>query len=279
VEAVLEQHTEDRKDMNQPAKIAEIDQKMSLDIQRVLVADKDELFQVMQESAGEILLAALRNRSLDENHLLALLKRRGLPGEIFTILHSGRRFSESNPLKFALASHPETPSHIASTLLPQLYMFDLIKFCSMPGITPDQRLCAERIIIQRLPTQPLGNKLTLARRGSGAIAEALLREGLPPVVDACLDNPRLKEGAVHQFIVSAASNAETISMIARSGRWKDRPDIRMAILKNPRTPAIWFTLFLPALPTDMLRELLLAPRLTDAQKELVRQDLSSRRRC
>ena len=150
--------------MNQPAKIAEIDQKMSHDLQRVLAADKDELFQVMQESGGEVLMAALRNRSLDENHLLALLKRRGLPEEIFTTLHSGRRFSESNPLKFALASHPETPSHITSSLLPQLYIFDLIKLCSLPGITPDQRLCAERIIIQRLPTQPLGNKLTLARR-------------------------------------------------------------------------------------------------------------------
>lgn len=262
--------------MNQPAKIAEIDQKMSHDLQRVLVADKDELFQVMRESGGEVLLAALRNRSLDENHLLALLKRRGLPEEIFTTLHGGRRFSESNPLKFALASHPETPSHIASSLLPQLNIFDLIKLCSLPGITPDQRMCAERIIIQRLPTQPLGNKLTMARRGSAAIAETLLREGLPPVVDACLDNPHLKEGAVHQFIVSAASNAETISMVARSGRWKGKPNIRLAILKSPRTPAIWFTLFLPGLPAGTLRELLLVPRLTGAQKELVRQALRSR---
>ena len=202
--------------MNQPAKIAEIDQKMSHDIQRVLVADKDELFQVMQESGGEVLLAALRNRSLDENHLLALLKRRGLPEEIFTTLHSGRRFSESNPLKFALASHPETPSHIASSLLPQLYIFDLIKLCSMPGITPDQRLYAERIIIQRLPTQPLGNKLTLARRGSATIVEALLREGLPPVVDACLDNPHLKEGG--------GSPVHRLRGVKRRNHLHDRPE-------------------------------------------------------
>jgi hypothetical protein len=95
-------------------------------------------------------------------------------------------------------------------------------------------------------------------------------------VDACLDNPYLKEGAVHQFIASAASNAETISMIARSGRWKGKPNIRLAILKSPRTPAIWYTLFLPGLPAGTLRELLLVPRLTGAQKELVRQTLSKR---
>ncbi|MDR3579509.1 MAG: hypothetical protein P4L44_06080 [Oryzomonas sp.] len=83
--------------------------------------------------------------------------------------------------------------------------------------------------------------------------------------------PYLKEGAVHQFIVSAASNAESISMIARSSRWKGKPNIRLAIRKNPRTPAIWFTLFL-----GTLRELLSVPRLTGTQKELVRQALSSR---
>jgi len=262
--------------MSQPAKIAEIDQNLSHDLHQVLTADKDELFQVMGEAGGEILLAALRNRSLDENHLLALLKRRGLPEEVFTALQGGRRFSESYPLKFALAAHPDTPSHIAGGLLPQLYIFDLVKLCSLPGVPPDQRLCTERTIIQRLPTQPLGNKLTLARRGTAMIAEALLREGLPPVVEACLDNPHLKEGAVHQFITSAASNAETISMIARSGRWKNKPNIRLAILKNPRTPAVWFTLFLPGLPPATLRELLSAPRLTGAQKDLVRQALNGR---
>lgn len=262
--------------MDQSAKIAEIDQKLSHDLQRVLTADKDELFQVMQEADGQVLLAALRNRALDESHLLALLKRRGLPEEVFTVLHNGKRFSESYPLRFALAGHPDTPSHIAAGLLPQLYIFDLIKLCSVPGVPPDQRLCAERVIIQRLPAQPLGNKLTLARRGTATIVEALLREGLPSVVDACLDNPHLKEGAVHQFIVSAASNAETISMIARSGRWKSKPNIRLAILKNPRTPAVWFTLLLPALPPATLRELLSVPRLTGAQKDLVRQALSSR---
>ncbi|KAB0667306.1 hypothetical protein F6V25_00990 [Oryzomonas japonica] len=262
--------------MNQSANFADSDQKLSHDLQRVLLADKDELFEIMQESDGEVLLAALRNRSLDENHLLALLKRRGLPGELFTALYNGRRFGDSYPLRFALASHPDTPVHIAGNLLPQLNIFDLIKLCFIPAVPPDQRLCAERIIIQRLPAQPLGNKLTLARRGTATIVEALLREGLPPVVEACLDNPHLKEGAVHQFITSAASHAETISMIARNGRWKNKPNIRLALLKNPRTPVIWFTLLLPGLPPGTLRELLSVPRLTGAQKELVRQALSSR---
>ena len=254
--------------MDDSAKIAVIDQNLSQQLQRALTANKDELFQVMQEFSGEALLASLRNAALDEHHLLALLKRRGLPEELFIALYAGKRLCETHSVKFALVCHSETPAHIVATLLPQLTIFELLKICIIPGMPPDHRLSAERSIIQRLPMQPLGNKLTLARRGTAAL---LLREGLPLVVEACLDNPHLKEGALHQFIASPKSTAETISMVARNGRWKGRPNIRLAILKNPRTPAIWFTMFLPGLPPSTLRELLSSSRLTFAQKELVRQ--------
>jgi hypothetical protein len=262
--------------MDNAAKIAMMDQNLSQELRQALIADKDELFQVVQERSGEVLLAALRNPSLDENHLLALLKRRGLPEDVFTSIYGSKRLLESYAVKFAMVCQPDIPAHIAATLLPQLYIFDLLKICIMPGISPDQRLAAERCIIQRISTQPLGNKLTLARRGTSAVVEALLREGLPQVVEACLDNPHLKEGSVHQYLASSTSSAESISMIARSGRWKGRPNIRLAILKNPRTPAIWFTLFLPGLPQSTLRELLSSPRLTFAQKDLVRQAGQSR---
>jgi hypothetical protein len=163
------------------------------------------------------------------------------------------------------------------TLLPHLSIFDLIKICQILSVSPDLRMAAERTIIQRLPAQPLGNKLTLARRGTAAVVDALLKEGTPPLVEACLENPHLKEGSVHQFITSATSTAETISIVGRSSRWKGRPNIRLAILKNPRTPAIWFTMFLPGLPQNTVRDLLSVPRLTSAQKDLVRQALGNRR--
>ena len=262
--------------MEDSAKIAGIDQNLSLRLQHALTAGKEELFQILQGQPAEVLLAALRNPALDEHHLLVLLKQRGLPDDIFSALYASKRLIEGGPIKFALVSHPETPSHIAATLLTQLNIFDLVKICQIPGISPDLRMAAERCIIQRLPSQPLGNKLTLARRGTSAVVESLLREGVPPLVEACLDNPHLKEGSVHQFITAYTSTAETISMVARSGRWKGRPNIRLAILKNPRTPAIWFTMFLPGLPQSTIRELLSVPRLTFAQKELVRQALGRR---
>jgi hypothetical protein len=111
----------------------------------------------------------------------------------------------------------------------------------------------------------------MARRGTAAIVDALLREGTHNVVEACLDNPHLKEGSLYQFLTSSRATAENVSLVARSSRWKTRPNIRLAILKNPRTPLIWFTLFLPELPTATKRDLLASPRLTSAQKELIRK--------
>jgi hypothetical protein len=259
------------------AKIADDDQNLSLRLRHTLTADKDELFSMLQGQTVEVLLAAVRNPAFDEHHLLALMKQRGLPQEVFTMVYANKRLNESNQAKLALIINPETPSHIAAMLLLQLSIFELLKICLMPSITPDQRLSAERVIIQRIPIQPLGNKITLARRGTASIVESLLREGVPQLVEACLDNPHLKEGSLHQFITASSSTAETISMVARSGRWKGRPNIRLAILKNPRTPTIWFTIFLPGLPKSTVKELLSVPRLTYAQKELVRQALGDRR--
>ena len=262
--------------MEDSAKIAGNDQNLSLRRHHAGVADKDELFLAVQGAPAESLLAAIRNPAFDERHLLLLLKQRVVPEEVFNAIYANKQLIESHPVKFALVSHPALPSHIASTLLPQLNIFELLKICLMPGIAPDHRLLAERVIIQRIPTQPLGNKMTLARRGTSAMVESLLREGLPPLVEACLDNPHLKEGSLHQFITGATASAETISMVARSGRWKARPNIRLAILKNPRTPSIWYTLFLPGLPQSTVRDLLAVPRLTSAQKALVRQALGGR---
>jgi hypothetical protein len=199
-----------------------------------------------------------------------------LPEELFTAIYAGKRLLENYKVKLAILCHPETPSHIAVTLIPQILIFDLSRICRMPAVNSDLRIAAEREIVKRIPTQPLGNKMTLARQGTATVAEMLLKEGLPPVVEACLDNPHLKEGAVHQFVSSFQANADTISMVARHQRWKVRPNIRLAILKNPRTPAIWFTTFLPAMPHQLVRELLSVQRLTHAQKELVRTALTGK---
>jgi hypothetical protein len=65
-------------------------------------------------------------------------------------------------------------------------------------------------------------------------------------------------------------------MVARHPRWKLRPNLRLAILKNHRTPDIWFTMFLPQLPLGDVKGLLASPRLTGSHKILVEAELKRR---
>lgn len=247
-----------------------LDQNLSQRLHEALTADKDQLFSVVQDGNEDVLMAALRNPSLDEQHLQVMLKRRGL-GEIPTVIYNNKRLIESHSVKMALVRNPETPSNIVLALIPLLHLFELVKICQVPGVGADVNLAVERNIIMRIPTQPLGNKLTLARRGTAGVAESLLRDGISNVVEACLDNPHLKEGSLYQFLNSAKATAENLGLVARSSRWNGRPNIRLAILKNPRTPLTCFTTLLYGLPASALRDLLASPRLTFAQKELVRQ--------
>jgi hypothetical protein len=217
----------------------------------------------------DVLRAMLKNPSLDENHLLQLLKRRDLSEDLLRALYKTPLVEGSHTLKVALVKNPMTPAPLTLALIPHLYLFELVAICYLPGATADQKLAAERAVIQRLPATPLGSKITLARRGTAAIVAALLQEGEPGIVAPCLGNPHIQEAAIFRFLTGPRATAEAISEVARHPRWKARPNLRMAILKNGRTPLVWFTLFLPALPTAEIRNLLATRSLTPGQRKLV----------
>ena len=86
----------------------------------------------------------------------------------------------------------------------------------------------------------------------------------------------LSEVAILQFLNGPAATAETISLIARHPRWQMRPNLRLAILRNHRTPGIWFTQFLPGMRSPDVRNLLASKRLNPNQKKLVEEELKRR---
>jgi len=241
-----------------------------------LRATTDRLFQLVLDSDPDILKATLHNPNLSDDHLLVMLKRRDLPEELPKLIHQRRKKNLSHQLMVALAKNPTTPGSLIRNLLPHLRMFELVDLCFIPGVTADQRLAAERAIIQRLPTTPLGNKITIARRATANVVGELLKEGDPRTLEACLNSSRVKEAAVFQLLNGPASTATTISMIARNSRWNQRPNIRMAILKNRLTPAIWFTIWLPTLPVVLINQLLASRRLSPQQKVLIQAELKNR---
>lgn len=245
-------------------------------LHRALTADSTDLYNVIQDPTMEVLRSTLKNPHLNEDHLLALLKRRDLTEDLLKAIYHVEQVAGSHKLKIGLVRNPNTPSAIVLAILPHLHLFELVNLCYIPGVTPDQKYAAERAIIKRLPVTELGNKLTLARRATSTIAGELLKTGEIPLVEICLSNPRLREVSILQFLNSAAAKAETISMVARHPKWQLRPNLQIAILKNSRTPAVWFTVFLPKLRTPDIRNLVASRRLNHAQKKLVQDELRRR---
>lgn len=253
-----------------------LDLQIAQRLHRALTASADDLFQVLLDPAMEVVQNALKNPHLNEDHLLALLKRNDLSEDLTKAVYKQEKVELSHRLKVALVRNPKSPTPIRLTLLPQMRLFELVDLLYQAGTTPDQKLAAERQITKRLPTTPLGNKLTLARRGTPGVLAELLKEAHPQVFSHCLANPRLKEVDIFKYLNSGRANAETISQVARHQRWKNRPNLRLAILKNRATPSIWYTLWLPRLPTHELRNLLYNKTLKPAQKKLIEEQLHKR---
>lgn len=245
-------------------------------LQRALLAEGDELFSLVLDGAPEVLRTLLKNRHLAEDHCLALLRRRDLSEDLLKTLHQHELATKSYRLKVALAVHPKSPTSVLQTLLPHLHLFDLLGICLHPATTHDQKLAAERTIVQRLPGVPLGNRITLARRAPSTLLVELLGGGEAQVVAAALDNPRLKEGSLVQYLSGGRATAYAITMIFQHLRWQKLPSIRSTLLKNPQTPEIFFRQLLATCPLSELKNLRLSNRLSTIQKLLVAQELKRR---
>lgn len=258
------------------AKSAALDPKLSRRLHSALTCSKEELFQVILDPAMEVLQACCHNPALDEIHLQLILERRDLTEEFIRAVARLDTVTGSHRLTVALVHNPATPASLILKLLPHLYLFELVDVCYLPGVTPDQRLAAERAIIQRLPTTPLGNRITLARRGTAPILDALMKEGDLRVVEPCLNNPRLKEAAVFQLASSARTAGETLAVVARNQRWSSRPNLKAALLKNPNTPPSLIPALLTSTTFPELKNLAATERLGPERKRLARAELKRR---
>lgn len=84
-------------------------------MQEALTSDKERLFSVIQNDREEVLLGALRSPVIDHQHLLALLKRRGL-GPVITAIYVRKRLIEACKVRYALLPFMEILILLAAIL-------------------------------------------------------------------------------------------------------------------------------------------------------------------
>ncbi|MBJ6726589.1 hypothetical protein [Geomesophilobacter sediminis] len=236
-----------------------------------------DLSELLKEGDADLLRAVLRDPRLEERHVMDVLRRRDLPADILKLIARLPLVARNIGLKIAVAAHPRTSPQLFTGLLPQFHLFELVALIQHPGVLGDHKAAAERAVLKLIPDTPLGNKVTMARRGSLHILEALLAEPEIQVVEAVLSNPVLRESALLSYVRGAAATPESISAIARHRRWGHLPSVRRAMLQNAKTPAIWFTLFLPEVATSEVERLLRLKSLGERQREEVEYELRKRR--
>ena len=218
-------------------------------------ASGEELAGLIYHPAPAVLLGLLDNPALDESKLTLLLARKDLPSEILEEIARRKTFLKSYGVKKGLLLHPRTPRLIGLRLLKELYLMDLVQFALSPAVSTELKRYAEEQIVARLPQMPLGQKITLARRGPSRVAGALVAEGHPQVLPVALENPYLTEAQVLKALAREKVPVPVVQALANHRKWSQTYNVRLAMVRNASTPISIVLGFLPHLTVNDLRVL------------------------
>ncbi|HEY6269953.1 MAG TPA: hypothetical protein VIX11_16760 [Candidatus Acidoferrum sp.] len=225
------------------------------DRERALVATGEELAVLLHHASPEVVLALLDNPALDETHVCLILERKNLAGEVLEEVARRKALLKSYRVKRSLAFHPRTPRLVSLRLLRDLYLMDLVQVAILPGVSAELKRNAEDQLLARLPQLPLGQKITLARRGPARVAGALLAEGHAQVVPIVLDNPYMTEAQILRALARERLPISVIPAIVHHHKWSITYNIRLALVRNPMSPLVTILSYLPELTVSDLREL------------------------
>jgi hypothetical protein len=225
------------------------------DAQRARTARDEELAALLHHEAGGVLLALLDNPALAEADVCVLLGRKSLPAEVVEEISKRREWLKTYTVKKALACHPHTPRLVSLKLLRELYLMDLVRITLLPGVSVELKRNAEDQLLSRLPQLPLGQKITLGRRGPSRVAGLLLTEGHPLVMPGALDNSHLTSAQILKVLAREGVPEPVVQAIAQHRKWSVDYNVRLALVRNPATTLSTVLAFLPELAVSDLSEL------------------------
>ena len=225
------------------------------DRERAGTATGEELAALLHHHAAEVLLALLDNPALEETQVCLLLNRKDLPTEVLEEVARRKPLLKNYRVKRALAFHPRTPRLGSLRLVRELYLMDLMQLTLLPGTPAELKRIAEEQLVGRLPQLPLGQKITLARRGTARVVGALLAEGHAQVLSIALDNPGLTEAQVLKALSRGNLPVGVVKAVAQHRKWSHAYNVRLALVRHPGATLSTILAYLPELTVSDLREL------------------------
>jgi len=237
--------------------------------ERAAIAPRHLLEPFFKESAKEVLLALAGNPNLQERDLLRLLERKDLPAEVLRAISAHKEAARNYGVRLALARHPRTPRLVSLPILKFLYLFDLVRVTQTPAVPTDVKMVAEETILKKVETVPRGERITLARRSSGRVAAGLLLTQDRELILAALNNPFLTEAHLMKVLALDSLPTLVVETIARHQKWSLRYYLRLALIRNPRTPFEQVLGFIPDMAVPDLREICLDRRMPEPVRRYI----------
>jgi hypothetical protein len=203
---------------------------------------------------------------LSEDLALALLTRRDLPRETLEALSKNGQVAKQRKVRLALVTHPRTPRHISVPTIRHIYTFELMQVALLPAVPPDVKRAAEEVLIGRLATIASGERLALAKQGSGRVAAALLLDKEERVMQAALGNPQMTEVWIVKALKAETGTELLAPAVSRHQKWSFRNEVKAALLGNKHTPAARMIQLAGELPVNLIKDVLRNGRLSAQAK-------------
>jgi hypothetical protein len=244
--------------------------------ERAKSAPAGELSSLIHETDDQTLLALLENPAVEEPHVIQMLERLDLSATVLAAIAEKGKWAASEGVRLRLARHPRTPRRFALALLRQLYLFDLVRLSLLPSTPAEIKRVAEELIVTRVPHLPVGQKLTLARRGTSRVAGALLAEGHPQAIKLTLANAFLTESQILKVLAKPGVPERVVAAIAQHPKWSVQYNVRVALIRNPHTPVPVVLAFLPNLTVRDLKDLATLAGITPHVRKYIQREFSRR---
>ncbi len=98
-------------------------------------------------------------------------------------------------------------------------------------------------------------KLLLAVKAERSERALLLQDNDPRVLLSLLRNPRLTVDEVARLAKSSFLNFQVADVIVKTTQWTSNLDVRLALIRNPKTPPAFALQILPTLPESEVRSI------------------------
>jgi hypothetical protein len=223
-----------------------------------LTCSGEELYSLVSGSNRTYLLLCLSNPLISEEHILSLLRNPRITKEIIQTVHD--RFNKSYKIQFGIVNCPKTPYTLSMRLVQSLFWNDLVRISENYRLFPPLRRTAENYLREKISGLTLGEKKTLARTAPRSVFGLLKTETEPSVFSCLLRNPRFVEEDLLPVINHELTPVSILEAIASDRQWTNRYPIRLALVRNTKTPLRFSLSFLSRLQKSDLESLIKAPK-------------------